>query len=321
MQPGEPFEKSIETLAEMISKARYCVALTGAGVSTLSGIRDFRGKNGLYKEMDAEKIFDIDYFIQDPSFYYKAAGSFIYNLREKEASIVHRTLAKLERLGFLKAVITQNIDLLHQKGGSRRVIEIHGSPSVHYCRNCSDPRRVEELAAYRTCEFLHQGGEKIPDSEAAYGVCEVEFCDKSQNSLSKGLKPDKLLAAAKSGESLEGDDLLSFDEAAALVLAGELPRCRRCGAVLKPAITFFGESLPVGALRDAEAAAKSADLMLVLGTSLTVHPAAGLPEVTIRSKGKIVIVNNMATPLDHYAVLGFDDLESDFIALDSLYNG
>jgi NAD-dependent deacetylase len=236
-----------EQLFDLIASSRHCAALTGAGVSTLSGIRDFRGKNGLYKEMDAEKIFDIDYFMRDPSFYYKAAGSFIYNIDEKEPSIVHTVLGKLEARGFLKSLITQNIDLLHQKGGSRRVIEIHGSPSIHYCPRCRDP--------------------------------ETE---------------------------------ISFEKAAAAVKAGDLPRCSRCGGALKPAITFFGESLPARALKDAEEEARRADLMLVLGTSLTVFPAAALPNYTLRAGGKLVIVNNMETPLDRYAALRFDDLGSVF---------
>jgi NAD-dependent deacetylase len=241
-------EDKIRELFDMISRARHCVALTGAGVSTLSGIRDFRGKDGLYKEMDAEKMFDINYFMQDPSFYYSSAGSFIYNLDEKRPSVVHTTLGELEKKGMVKAVITQNIDLLHQKGGSRRVIEIHGSPSVHYCLRCS--------------------GVRMP-----------------------------------------------FAEAAAVVKAGGLPKCPRCGGVLKPAITFFGESLPAEALRDAVDEAQQADLMLVLGTSLTVYPAADLPNYTLRSGGRIVMVNNMKTPLDHRAVLGFDDLGSLFEGL------
>lgn len=255
-------------LFSLITQARYCVALTGAGVSTLSGIRDFRGKNGLYQEMDAEKIFDIRYFDQDPAFYYRASASFIYNLREKEPSVVHTALGALEQKGYLKALITQNIDLLHQKGGSQRVIEIHGSPSVHYCRRCSNPAQVSALAA--------------------------------------------ALAASKQTESLPGKDLMSFEEAAALVSAGELPCCGICGAALKPAITFFGEGLPAMALASAEAAARRADLMLVLGTSLTVYPAAGLPELTLRSGGAIVIVNNMETYLDSRAALRFEDLGSVF---------
>jgi NAD-dependent deacetylase len=123
------------------------------------------------------------------------------------------------------------------------------------------------------------------------------------------------LSASKPGGPFGKPDLIDFETAAALVKAGELPKCGRCGAVLKPAITFFGEGLPVRALRDAETAAGNADLMLVLGTSLTVHPAAALPEVTLRAGGQIVIVNNMATPLDRYAVLKFEDLETVFEGL------
>jgi NAD-dependent deacetylase len=241
----------IKELFEKISSARRCVALTGAGVSTLSGIRDFRGKNGLYNDMDAEKIFDIEYFEKEPTFYYRAAGSFIYNIDEKEPSVVHTVLAALEKKGFLKALITQNIDLLHQKGGSKRVIEIHGSPKVHYCLHCQ--------------------GVRMP-----------------------------------------------FEEAAALVKKGGFPKCPKCGRILKPAITFFGESLPMDALREATAEAQEADLMLVLGTSLTVHPAAGLPQDTLRNGGQMVIVNNMPTPLDNQAVLKFDDLGEIFNGLKEL---
>ena len=241
----------INKLFTTIKEAKHMTALTGAGVSTLSGIRDFRGKNGLYNDMDAEKIFDIDYFMQDPSFYYKQAGSFIYNIDEKEASVVHIVLGELEKRGLLKALITQNIDLLHQKGGSKNVIEIHGSPKIHYCMRCSGVR-------------------------------------------------------------------VSFEEAAAAVKKGEMPKCPKCGRVLKPAITFFGESLPSDALREAVSESQKSDLMLVLGTSLTVYPAASMPEYTLRSGGKIVIINNMPTPMDGRAFLHFDDLGSVFEELGRL---
>jgi NAD-dependent deacetylase len=243
--------EDINKLFTLLKEAKHPVALTGAGVSTLSGIRDFRGKNGLYNEMDAEKIFSLDYFMQDPSFYYKQAGDFIYNIDEKEASIVHLTLGELEQRGFLKALITQNIDLLHQKGGSKNVIEIHGSPKIHYCLRCSGIR-------------------------------------------------------------------VSFEEAAAVVRKGEMPLCPKCGRVLKPAITFFGESLPSDALREAVGESQKADLMLVLGTSLTVYPAASMPEYTLRTGGKIVIINNMPTPLDGRAILHFDDLGTVFEELQRL---
>ncbi|MDR0474248.1 MAG: NAD-dependent deacetylase [Treponema sp.] len=241
-------ENNVQSLLDKITGASHCAALTGAGVSTLSGIRDFRGKNGLYNDMDAEKIFDIEYFEQDPSFYYKAAGSFIYNIDEKEPSIVHNALSALEQRGFLKALITQNIDMLHQKAGSSRVIEIHGSPALHYCLRCSGIR-------------------------------------------------------------------MAFEEAAALVNAGGMPCCPKCGKVLKPAITFFGESLPTAALREAVTEAQEADLMLVLGTSLQVQPAASLPMYCLSGGGEIVIVNNMPTPLDTRAALRFSDLEEVFLEL------
>ena len=243
----------IELLDKKIRGAKYCTVLTGAGVSTLSGIRDFRGKNGLYKEMDAEKIFDINVFEKDPSFYYSAAGSFIYNIDEKEPSIVHTILGDLEKQGFVKALITQNIDLLHQKGGSSHVIEIHGSPNIHYCMRCS--------------------GIRMP-----------------------------------------------FEEAAAIVKSGDCPRCPKCGRILKPAITFFGESLPIQALRDATSESQKSDLMLILGTSLQVFPAASMPEYCLRNGGEIVIVNNMPTHLDSRAVLHFDDLETVFCALKKNYS-
>ena len=243
--------EDIKKLLGLIQKAKHMVALTGAGVSTLSGIRDFRGKNGLYNEMDAEKIFSIEYFEKDPSFYYKNAALFIYNVDEKQASIVHNVLGELENRGFLKALITQNIDLLHQKGGSKNVIEIHGSPKIHYCLRCP------------------------------------------------GIRVD-------------------FEEAAAAVREGKMPLCHKCGNALKPAITFFGESLPAQALKDAVTESQQADLMLVLGTSLTVHPAASMPNYTLRNGGKIVIVNNMPTPLDNMAEMRFDDLGEVFEELKHL---
>ncbi|MDR1418998.1 MAG: NAD-dependent deacetylase [Treponema sp.] len=241
----------VPELFERVKNARHAVALTGAGVSTLSGIRDFRGKNGLYNDMDAEKIFDIEYFEKDPSFYYSRAGSFIYNIDEKEPSVVHTVLGTMERRGLIGAVITQNIDLLHQKGGSVNVIEVHGSPRVHYCLRCAAVR-------------------------------------------------------------------MDFEEAAAIVKTGKIPECPRCGRALKPAITFFGESLPAAALLKAGEEAQNADLMLVLGTSLTVYPAASLPDYTLRNGGSVIIVNNMPTPLDGRALARFGDLGTVFGELEQL---
>jgi NAD-dependent deacetylase len=237
-------KENIKKLFDMVKTAQHAVALTGAGVSTLSGIRDFRGKNGLYSLSGGEyqKMFDIDYFQADPSVYYKPAREFIYGLDEKHASIVHIVLGDFEKKGYVKAIITQNIDLLHQKGGAQHVIEVHGSPCIHYCMHCS--------------------GVRMP-----------------------------------------------FDQVQAIVRAGKMPQCPKCGRKLKPAITFFGEMLPTDAIYEANREASSCDLMLVMGTSLTVTPAAGLPQTALSHGAKIVIVNNQPTSLDRFAALKFDELE------------
>ena len=234
----------MKEIIDFIKDAKYLIAFTGAGVSVLSGIKDFRGKNGLYKTMNAEKIFDLDVFKHDPSFYYENTKEFIYGLDEKEPAVTHRVLAKLEKAGYIKALITQNIDMLHQKAGSKNVIELHGSAKVHYCLNC--------------------GMETSEDR-----VFEVARC-------------------------------------------GQVPRCSSCNGVLKPRITFFGEALPMNALNEATQEARKADAIMVLGSSLTVYPAAALPSYVVEHGGKLMIVNDMATPYDFYASLKYKDLATVF---------
>ena len=236
----------VEILRTII-ESRYIIAFTGAGVSTLSGIPDFRGKNGLYTKIDADRIFDLAYFRTDPSFYYTHARDLIYSSAERRPSIVHEFLAEMETMGKLKAVITQNIDMLHRKAGSRRVIELHGSPKTHTCMKC---------------------GRK-------YG----------------------------------------YKEVAPTVRIGAVPRCGCCGGILKPDITFFGEMLPRGALEEAVEECGKADLMMILGSSLVVQPAASLPGYVIDNGGKIIIVNDADTPLDGYAEHRLHDLETFFVYL------
>jgi len=241
--PGQ----SLETILKQIRDSRRMVAFTGAGISTLSGIRDFRGRNGLYREYDADRIFDLKYFLRDPAYYYHHARHFIYDLDEKEPNLIHRELARLETAGRLRAIITQNIDLLHQKAGSKNVIELHGTPAVHHCLGC---------------------GRAWP-----------------------------------------------FEEIQSRVHDGETPRCEGCGGIIKPDITFFGEALPSGAIEDAVTLASKADLMLILGSSLVVQPAASIPLYTLQGGGKLAIVNDTPTPLDAHACCRFNDLESFFNAL------
>jgi NAD-dependent deacetylase len=111
---------------------------------------------------------------------------------------------------------------------------------------------------------------------------------------------------------------MSFDQAAAIVKNGGLPTCGKCGAVLKPAITFFGEALPQDVFAAAEREAAQASLLLALGSSLTVYPAAGIPEYTLRNGGSLVIVNNQPTSYDDAAVMRFQDLDQVFGELNAL---
>jgi len=234
-------------LAELIMESSSVAVFTGAGVSTLSGIPDFRGPQGIYRTMDADRIFSIQQFDADPSFYYHHSRDFIYGLGDFDPGIVHRVCAELERRGLVSGIITQNIDMLHQRAGSPAVIELHGSPEFHTCRSCS----------LQT----------------------------------------------------------TFEVVAPLVRSGEIPRCAACDGVVKPDITFFGEMLPEGALEAGFALAAQADLMLVLGSSLVVQPAASVPLATVQAGGRLAVVNLDSTPLDDLADYRGRDLAREFEAL------
>ncbi len=234
----------LEAFVQAIKDASFCVAFTGAGVSTLSGIPDFRSPSGLYSTGGSQNMFELATFRRDPSIYYTAARELLYDFATRKPSIVHSTLAKLEEMGHLKGIITQNVDLLHTKAGSREVYEIHGSPNIHRCLRCN----VEK----------------------------------------------------------------TFEEVVAILKKGDIPFCSDCKQAYKPDITFFGESLPQEAIENVHNAALKADLMIVLGSSLTVYPAASLPETALQNGAKVIIVNAQATHLDSRAYLRFDDLQETF---------
>lgn len=229
----------MEKLIEALRNARCVGCLTGAGVSTLCGIPDFRGPQGLYRQKDAERIFDIDWFDRDPSIYYRGCAELVYGLGRFQPGPVHQALKRLEDCGRLAGIATQNIDMLHQKAGSSNVYEVHGSPMRHHCRACGDEKTFGEIMT-----MLKDGG---------------------------------------------------------------VPHCA-CGGVYKPDITFFGEALPEAAFAAAQSLAIRSDVFLVLGTSLSVFPAAGLPRLTLQAGGKVFIVNAQPTGLDDFAAGVYRDL-------------
>jgi NAD-dependent deacetylase len=240
-------DNTLEKLIELIKGAKQMVVLSGAGISTLSGIPDFRTPTtGIYSTLDKNKIFNLEYFLQDPSYFYSNTKTIIYSNTHKP-NVIHNVLAKLEQQSFLKHIITQNIDQLHKKAGSKNVIEIHGSPQIHTCTSCN-----------------------------------------------------KIFS--------------NFEDIQKTVLNDQIPICDNCSNILKPNITFFGEELPPQAIDKSYSIAFNTDLLLILGSSLQVYPAASIPVLVATNKhlGKLVFINNTETDISHLATINITDLESTF---------
>ncbi|MEJ5285081.1 MAG: NAD-dependent protein deacylase [Brevinematia bacterium] len=223
----------IDILMDLIVKSNYIVALTGAGISTNSGIPDFRGPKGLYREnTEFEKLFSIEYFREHPDFFYSNFYEMFDKIVNAKPNKGHFFLKKLEDMGKLKVVITQNIDGLHKKAGNTNVIELHGNLEKFICISC-----------YHQIE------------------CNTELYKKA---IEKMLNKD-------------------------------VPHCEKCNGILKPDVVFFGEY--VHDLEKALTEVQKADLLITIGTSLTVYPASTLPSY-IDEKAKLVIINKEPTPYD-----------------------
>lgn len=191
----------VKKAAKDLSDSRHAIALTGAGISTESGIRDFRGPNGLWtKDPEAERKAYRSYgaFQADPASWWRerVADPFgmLGNLHEAQPNAGHRALVEMEQSGVLKCVITQNVDALHEKAGSKRVIEYHGSIAKLRCVRCNARFRWEEFDLERMlaedklpprcprCTGIVKTdtvsfGEPIPGDAASDSVAEAEECD------------------------------------------------------------------------------------------------------------------------------------------------
>ena len=149
-------EGLIDRAAKALAGSKYAVALTGAGISTESGIPDFRGPEGIWtrdKEAEERAYQTYDLFREDPRAYWeemtdprRARGGFYHEIGQAKPNRGHYALAELEKLGILKCVITQNIDGLHEKAGSKRVLEYHGGVSKLRCLSCGARYRAEEVS-------------------------------------------------------------------------------------------------------------------------------------------------------------------------------
>lgn len=229
-------EEKIQEFQKIIDGAKHIVFFTGAGVSTDSGIPDFRSKDGLYNQkysLPPEEIISHHYFEENPEEFFRFYRDKMLHL-DAQPNEVHKFIAACEKAGKSLGVVTQNIDGLHQKAGSKRVYEIHGSVLRNYCEDCGK---------FFPAEYIRD---------------------------SKGV-----------------------------------PRCDKCDGIVKPDVVLYEESLSEPVLTGAIAAIQSADVLVVLGTSLVVYPAAGL----LRYFGgkHLVLVNRDATPYDGSADLVIND--------------
>jgi NAD-dependent deacetylase len=137
---------STERLAELIRSSNCTVALTGAGISVPSGIPDFRSPGtGLWENVDPMEVAHIDVFLNDPGRFWSYYRPRFGTLTEKEPNPAHRVLAELEERGALEAVITQNIDMLHRRAGSRRVVEVHGTIETGSCWHCATSYALADI--------------------------------------------------------------------------------------------------------------------------------------------------------------------------------
>lgn len=229
---------SIEKLELIIEESNNIVFFGGAGVSTESGIPDFRSAKGIYsKQLNKgflpEEVLSYSFFKRHPKEFFEFyKDNLIY--AEAKPNPAHMVLSKLEKDGKLKAVITQNIDGLHQLAGSKNVLELHGSIHRNYCVDCSK------------------------------------------------------------------DYSLKF-----IINSKEIPKCTKCGGVVRPDVVLYEELLNMEVLEKAIEYIKEADVFIIGGTSLVVYPAANL--VNYYNGNKLILINKSATKYDYKAILTFND--------------
>ncbi len=230
-------ETSLHQAARLISASRYTVALTGAGISTPSGLPDFRSPGkGLWERYDPAASASLEAFRHDPQIFYNWVRSMMGEWIAAEPNPAHLALAQLESIGRLQALVTQNIDALHERAGSRHVISLHGTMDSATCGSC-----YAQTGSQRVLEALHE--------------------------------------------------------------PGAVPRCERCGGVLKPDVILFGEQLPRAPLEAAIREFRRAELILVAGSSLEVVPAAALPLEGLDRGAQLIVVNRIPTYLDERATV------------------
>ena len=231
---------NIETLAGWLREAQLAVVFTGAGISTESGIPDFRSPGGIWSQAQPVYFQEFLESAEARHEYWRQKSIAHADFVQAQPNVGHQVLAAWEQAGLIRGVITQNIDGLHQLAGSQRVLELHGTAREIACLDCEARFDPDPLVAF----FLEQ--DRVPD-------------------------------------------------------------CPDCGGRLKHATVSFGQTLPPDVLQMSFGLARQADLCLAMGSSLVVEPAASIPMTTVRSGGRLVIINRDPTGHDGDADLVIQD--------------
>lgn len=225
--------EAIDRAARLIIESRHCVALVGAGLSAESGIPTFRGPDGLWTKHGEPDLRDYERFVEDPKRWWEQRlsgqsrlGELVEALNRAIPNPGHLALYDLEQLGYLKHIITQNIDNLHQLAGSQAVTEIHGNRTKLRCIACNRRWPFDEFQM-----------DELP------------------------------------------------------------PHCPDCDGIVKSDTVMFGEPIPPDALSECIKQTRMCDLMLLVGTSAVVYPAAGFPVDVKMSGGRLIEINPNETPL------------------------
>ncbi|MBN1687542.1 MAG: Sir2 family NAD-dependent protein deacetylase [Candidatus Omnitrophica bacterium] len=226
----------IKQLRDLVNHHSRLVVFTGAGISTESGISDYRSQGGLWQRFQPVTLQE---FLADEDkrrLYWERKKFTMVQMKDAKPNLAHFAIARLERQGKITCVITQNIDGLHQLAGSRNVLEIHGTTREVICFGC---QRIESF--------------------------------------------EPTLKRLEEGE--------------------EIPLCLKCGGLLKPNTISFGQNLNPEVLNRSIHHAESCDLMIAVGSTLVVEPAASMPRYAKGSGASLVIINRDPTPLDGIADL------------------
>ncbi len=231
---GADIETAISESAKLIDQSKLAIFFTGAGISTPSGIPDFRGKTGSWKRENPMDVVSLSTFQSQPARFYTWFRPFVAISYNAKPNAAHYAIYNLENQGKAYQVITQNIDNLHSKAGSKNVIELHGSIRTGTCTGC---------------KHKFSGDEYLPE----------------------------------------------------FISTGIIPVCKFCQNILRPDIVLFEEMLPQESCELADILIEKCDLIIVVGSSLEVMPAASYPLRAVQNGAKLVIFNQSQTHLDKFA--------------------